>query len=96
MAGVNECAEEHWDSNNGNNYVLIGSSLEHSNVLTPSPKRAETSAKPTASSETPSGTSNGGIGHLASWMSDDAYRMDYSNWTKFASWKNLKTDVPYW
>ncbi|KAH7719100.1 Protein H18N23.2 a [Aphelenchoides avenae] len=27
---------------------------------------------------------------------DDAYRLDYNNWTNFASWKNLSTDGPYW
>lgn len=26
----------------------------------------------------------------------DAYILDYDNWTKFASWKNLSTDTPYW
>ncbi|VDK43112.1 unnamed protein product [Anisakis simplex] len=28
--------------------------------------------------------------------SDDAYLCDYDNWTKFASWKNLSTEGPYW
>lgn len=29
---------------------------------------------------------------------DDAYRLDYTstNWTTFASWKQLSTDGPYW
>jgi protein phosphatase 1 regulatory subunit 3A/B/C/D/E len=27
---------------------------------------------------------------------DDAYRMNYDNWTRFASWKNLSTEGPYW
>uniref|UniRef100_F1L842 Protein phosphatase 1 regulatory subunit 3B n=4 Tax=Ascaris suum TaxID=6253 RepID=F1L842_ASCSU len=27
---------------------------------------------------------------------DDAYLCDYENWTKFASWKNLSTEGPYW
>ncbi|VDM40154.1 unnamed protein product [Toxocara canis] len=27
---------------------------------------------------------------------DDAYLCDYDNWTKFASWKNLSTEGPYW
>jgi protein phosphatase 1 regulatory subunit 3A/B/C/D/E len=27
---------------------------------------------------------------------DDAYRMNYENWTRFASWKNLSTEGPYW
>jgi protein phosphatase 1 regulatory subunit 3A/B/C/D/E len=27
---------------------------------------------------------------------DDAYRLDYNNWTTFASWKSLSTDGPYW
>ncbi|CAB3400735.1 unnamed protein product [Caenorhabditis bovis] len=27
---------------------------------------------------------------------DDAYKLDYNDWSKFASWKNLSTDGPYW
>lgn len=27
---------------------------------------------------------------------DDAYRMDYTDWSKFAAWKSLSTDGPYW
>ncbi|TMS36354.1 hypothetical protein L596_003540 [Steinernema carpocapsae] len=28
--------------------------------------------------------------------SDDAYRLSYDDWTKFGSWKSLRTDGPYW
>ncbi|UMM39652.1 hypothetical protein L5515_016606 [Caenorhabditis briggsae] len=27
---------------------------------------------------------------------DDAYKLDYNDWGKFASWKALSTDGPYW
>ncbi|VDN44928.1 unnamed protein product [Gongylonema pulchrum] len=27
---------------------------------------------------------------------NDAYSYDLENWTRFAAWKNLSTDEPYW
>ncbi|CAD6190663.1 unnamed protein product [Caenorhabditis auriculariae] len=27
---------------------------------------------------------------------DDAYKLDYTDWSKFAAWKSLSTDGPYW
>uniref|UniRef100_A0A1I7XR39 CBM21 domain-containing protein n=1 Tax=Heterorhabditis bacteriophora TaxID=37862 RepID=A0A1I7XR39_HETBA len=27
---------------------------------------------------------------------DDAYKLEHTEWTNFASWKNLSTSGPYW
>ncbi|CAJ0583096.1 unnamed protein product, partial [Mesorhabditis spiculigera] len=52
--------------------------------------KCATSAPASAPQKTPKITSRSRLD------SDDAYRFDYDNWTKFASWKQLSTDGPYW
>uniref|UniRef100_A0A7E4UXJ9 CBM21 domain-containing protein n=1 Tax=Panagrellus redivivus TaxID=6233 RepID=A0A7E4UXJ9_PANRE len=65
---------EHWDSNNGKNYIIVS---ENTPIK---PHQAETAASQ----------------QRLSVDTDDAYRMNYDNWTRFASWRNLSTAGPYW
>lgn len=77
--------DEHWDSNNGQNFILTTLEFEQSNLL---PTFASSTHLVESSSSLLSGS--------PTMMGDDPYRLEYGNWTNFAIWKNLKNDTPYW
>ncbi|KAI6239152.1 CBM21 domain-containing protein [Aphelenchoides fujianensis] len=74
--------EEFWDSNDSRNYKLAGENtqVQHTGPVFKEPP-VESKPLPLAKQRA---------------MQDDAYMMDYKNWSKFASWKALSTDMPYW
>jgi protein phosphatase 1 regulatory subunit 3A/B/C/D/E len=78
--------EEHWDSNEGENYKLGGDEPVVQAPASPPlpPCKAITEPKPLPPAKLRS-------------MYNDAYNMDLdNNWGNFASWKILTTDMPYW
>lgn len=64
--------QQYWDSNNGQNYVLISQEAE---LPTPS--------LPVSLS-------------FGKHDPNDAYTHEFDDWTKFAAWRNLPTEGPYW
>lgn len=51
---------------------------------------------PVTKATAPRSTNQPLFGNYRHWERDDAYRLKYDNWTKFASWKQLSTEGPYW
>ncbi|KAI6217797.1 CBM21 domain-containing protein [Aphelenchoides besseyi] len=73
--------EEFWDSNDCKNYKLAGETQTQENTGPEFKAPVESKPLPLAKQRA---------------MHNDAYMMDYDNWSKFASWKALSTDIPYW
>lgn len=88
--------EEFWDSNEGQNFVLEGEPPAP-RPASPGPASPVRAASPAAAGDAADECGRRKVppAKLRA-ASNDAYRMDYKNWSSFASWKALSTDSPYW
>ncbi|CAD5216174.1 unnamed protein product [Bursaphelenchus okinawaensis] len=76
--------DQYWDSNDGKNFILDG----ECSLPPASPPARVPSPKPQTNAKIPAAKLRAAY--------NDAYRMEYRNWSSFASWKELSTDEPYW
>jgi len=81
---------EFWDSNDGQNFKITGSKYqkEEKNDDNINNRNNNTSSKRPAFIPFQ--------GEVNSPPTTDAFTLNFSNWTQFASWNHLTTDGPYW
>uniref|UniRef100_A0AC35U8B4 CBM21 domain-containing protein n=1 Tax=Rhabditophanes sp. KR3021 TaxID=114890 RepID=A0AC35U8B4_9BILA len=97
--------QEYWDSNDGTNYRLITEACKYKNYLTQPLAYATTVAdidfnrSPNSMSKHERGPKLGYQANISTSTRlgsfEDTYSMKPSNWTQYASWKNV-TNNPYW
>lgn len=82
--------EEFWDSNNGDNFKIVGAKYnKQKDDKNDNFNNSNNVTVPPSSQFTPFLNNN-------FTPTNDAFTLDFNNWTQFASWNHLTTEGPYW